>query len=303
VEGRIFVFGANGYIGRHIVHKLLSESRSYTLELSDRQRASLDGYKFYQKVDVRSHEAVRSFLQPCDYVFYFSGLNGPALSFENYRGFVETNEIGLLNVLDACRRQGLQCKVIFPSSRLIYEGKKDLPLYEDDEKDLKTIYAINKNACEHYLKVYGHNFGLKYLILRISVPYGSMHGNQKSLGTINNFLSQAKDKGEVIIFGNGEQKRSFIHIEDLVSLIVKASFNPRTENDIFNIGGPDTLSIRYVAEKIAQKFGATVKTIPWPTLDEKIETGDTVLATAKIESFLDVKYMHRFDDWLDGLKV
>jgi hypothetical protein len=46
-----------------------------------------------------------------------------------------------------------------------------------------------------------------------------------------------------------------------------------------------------------------VKTIPWPTLDEKIETGDTVLATAKIESFLDVKYMHRFDDWLDGLKV
>jgi UDP-glucose 4-epimerase len=263
----------------------------------------VDGYKFYEQVDVRNYEAVMSFLSPCDSLYYFAGLNGPTQSFEKYRDFIETNEIGLLNVLDACRRQSLQCKVVFPSTRLIYKGKKDLPLNEEDEEDFKTVYAINKIACEYYLKAYAHSFGLKYLILRICVPYGSILDDQKSYGTIKYFLSQAKDKGEVIIFGNGEQKRSFIHIDDLVNLIVKASTDPRMENDIFNISGPDTLSICYVAKRIARKFGSTVKTIPWPEVDGKIETGDTIFAASKLESFLQVKYEHSFDDWLDRLEI
>lgn len=295
---RVCIFGANGYIGRHLAQNLSSAKRMYSLRLCDVHASSFDQHTPYCQVDVRDSQAVREQINQSDYVFFFAGLTNIGTSFDKFREFVEINEIGLLNVLDACRQQEPRPKVVFPSSRLVYKGKKDVALKEDDEKEINTLYALNKFAGEQYLRIYANCFGIKYVVFRICVPYGSMLQGKQSYGTISHFISQAKQKGEVIVFGDGSQKRTFTHIYDLVQILLEASFSPVTDNDTFNIGGPDSLTIRYVAGKIALKYGARLGFAPWPELAEKIESGDTVFCSAKLDSLLKVRYRYTFEDWL-----
>lgn len=297
---QVAIFGANGYLGRHIALDL-SQSGESTIRLSDQQTFSFDQRDLYCQIDLRDVNAVRDFVEGCEYIFFSAGLTGTSQGFENYREFVEINEVGLLNVLDACQRHGNKPKIIFPSSRLVYKGKQNTPLREDDEKEFKTIYALNKYAGEQYLKMYAHCFGVPYTVFRICVPYGSRLPASESYGTLSHFISQARDKGEVVIFGDGEQKRTLVYIGDLVRILIQAGMNSITDTDVFNVGGADALAIREVAEKIALKFDAHVRFVPWPPLAEKIESGDTIFDATKLSAIFNIEYQHTFDDWLSRL--
>ena len=85
------------------------------------------------------------------------------------------------------RKAKSTAKIVFPSTRLVYKGK-DEPLLENDTKEFKTIYSINKYACEQYLKMYSDVFDIRYCIFRICVPYGSLLDGVSSYGTAEFFI-------------------------------------------------------------------------------------------------------------------
>jgi len=300
---RVCVMGANGYLGRHIAQSLAQQPDLNSLYLCDHQPESIDHREQYTQVDIRDAKAVDSVVQGCDYVFYFAGLTGTTQGFAAFRDFVEINEIGLLNLLNICRTQSHKPKVIFPSTRLVYKGKKDVALKEDDEKEFKTIYSLNKYVGEQYLRIYADCFGVKYTVFRICVPYGTLLPGSLSYGTLSHFVSQSKDTGEVVVFGDGKQKRTFVHIGDLVHILLTASFSPLTDNGIFNIGGADILTIRYVAERIAYKYGVPIRSAPWPELAAKIESGDTIFDSSKLDSLLNVQYHSSLEKWIENLEI
>jgi UDP-glucose 4-epimerase len=152
-------------------------------------------------------------------------------------------------------------------------------------------------------KIYQNSFGLDYVIFRIGVPYGNMIDDKLSYGTLKLFMETAGNGEDLLIFGNGVQKRSFIHIEDLANIIILGAFDKRTDNDVFNISGPDILSIRQVAEKIAGKYGVSVISVPWPEMAEKIESGDTILDSTKLDNILNYNYKESFAKWLKKMKA
>jgi UDP-glucose 4-epimerase len=296
---KIGVIGANGYIGRHVAKELFQQG--YEVLLGDTQRCSLDAHKDYFQLDLRQFETLPDQLRYADFIFYFAGLTGTSIGLETNRDFIEVNEIGLLNFFEFYRKERFLAKIIFPSSRLVYKGQKDTPLKEDDEKEFKTVYAMTKFACEQYFKLYHRLFGIPYTIFRICVPYGNNIDSTMSYGTLNHFLSKAVKGESLLIYGEGEQKRSFIHIQDLSNILIQGGLDPRTDNNVYNISGPDVLSIREVADKVASHYGVSVKSVPWPEMARIVESGDTIFDSSKLEKILNYQYQYHFDSWLANL--
>lgn len=295
---KILIVGANGYIGKHLTQELMKIGYKNLL-LAGNQNESFFNNVSYLKWDVNTKpEALIDAIKGCEYVFFFGGLTGTIKSIENYNDFVAVNEIGLLNLLDILKNNNPDCKVIFPSTRLVYKGKQASPIKEEDEKEFKTVYAMNKFSCENYLKIYQQYCGIRFSVFRICVPFANTIDDKFSYGTISQFLNRAKENKNILIFGDGTQRRTFTHISDLVNVLISGAFNQQTDNSIFNIGGSDNLSIREAAEKIAGLFNVSIEFKNWSLLDQKIESGDTVFDSSRLDAITSYTYKHGFDDWV-----
>ena len=276
---RIALIGGKGYIGKHLDYYL--QKRGITSMVYDVQE--LDGPN-YKKIDITNPASVAEIDLNVDYIFMFAGLTGTYAGFDKYETYNAINEIGLLNLLDAIRKSEYRPKVIFPSTRLVYKGV-DKALRESDEKETKTIYAVNKIACESLLQAYKASFDIPYAVFRICIPYGNLLSTDYSFGTVGFFIKQASAGKDITLYGGGNIKRTFTHMEDLCYQVVEGAFNPDSNGEIYNIGG-ETYSLREAAEIIAVKFGTNVVDVPWPERDLRIESDHTYFDDTKIRTLL-----------------
>lgn len=291
------VIGSNGYIGRNIVYYLKTVVKEDHLVCADIHDSSVDGGLIYHKIDITDLNDLNKLDLDVDYIYMFSGLTGTWDGFENYDKFIAINETGLLNLLTAYRKQASKARIIFPSTRLVYKGERKQPLKEEDEKDPKTIYALNKVMCESILKIYHEVFAVNYTVFRICVPYGHLCPGAGSYGTIDFFLSKARDKQHITLYGDGEAFRTFTHVEDICSKVVAAVQKDESNGQIYNIGG-ENRSLLDVANAIALKYGVRLEHIPWPDNALKIESGDTLFDASKLERLTSPIYRHSIDNWL-----
>lgn len=274
------IIGGKGYIGRHLDFYL--NKRGISTMVYDVQDADEPNYK---KIDITSPESVASIDLSVDYIFMFAGLTGTYAGFDKYQTYNAINEIGLLNLLDAIRNSEYRPKIIFPSTRLVYKGI-DRPLKESDEKETKTIYAVNKIACEGLLQAYKASFDIPYVVFRICIPYGNLLSADYSFGTVGFFIKMAMAGKNITLYGGGNIKRTFTHMEDLCYQVVEGAFNSNSDGEIYNVGG-ETYSLRQVADIIAAKFGTNVVEVPWPERDLRIESNHTFFDDTKIRTLLD----------------
>lgn len=276
---KVAIIGGKGYIGKHIDFYLRQREISsmvYDVQVLDEPN--------YKKIDITNPISVADIDLDVDYIFMFAGLTGTYAGFDKYETYNAINEIGLLNLLDAIRNSKYRPKIIFPSTRLVYKGI-DKALKETDEKETKTIYAVNKIACEGLLQAYKANFDIPYTIFRICIPYGNLLSNDYSFGTLGFFIKQASAGRDITLYGGGNIKRTFTHIEDLCYQVIEGAFNSNSNGEIYNIGG-ETYSLREVAEIVAAKFGINVVNVPWPEQDLRIESNHTYFDDTKIRSLL-----------------
>lgn len=288
---KIAIIGACGYIGKHLV-KYLRDNHNIDADTYDISEVSLFNYR---QVDLTDKNSVNKIDLNVDYIFDFAGLTGTYAGFEKYELYNSINELGLLNLLDAIKSSPYRPKIIYPSTRLVYKGV-DKPLKEDDEKETKTIYAVNKLACEGILQAYKAGFDIPYTVFRICIPYGNLLSTDYSFGTVGFFIKQAKSGNDITLYGGGDVKRTFTHMEDLCYQIVEGAFNPNSNGEIYNIGG-ETLSLKEAAEIIAEKYDSKVVSVPWPDRDLRIESGHTYFDDAKIRSLIKIIRYKRIIDF------
>lgn len=296
MKKKVAIIGANGYIGRHLAY-VLRDKYGILPSLYD-VYTSCD-YPNCIQVDLCDRSSICKIELDVDYIFDFAGLTGTYVGFDTYEKYVNINELGLLNLLDAIRKTEYRPKVVFPSTRLVYKGL-DKALKEDDEKDCKTIYAANKIACEGYLKAYHDSFDIPYTIFRICIPYGNLLSNDYSYGTIGFFIKQAKAGRDITLYGGGKIKRTFTHMEDLCTQMIEGAFHPDSDGNVYNVGG-ETLSLYDAAEIISKKYGTNVVAVPWPEKDLRIESNHTYFDDAKIQSLIGPKTYKRLSDYTKDL--
>jgi UDP-glucose 4-epimerase len=103
-----------------------------------------------------------------------------------------------------------------------------------------------------------------------------------------------------VLFGDGSQRRTFSHVDDLCRQLIQAAAMGATRNDVFNVGGED-LSLLEVGVAISRKFGVEVRCQPWAEEDLAIESGDTIFDSTKLDSLTGYRRVHAFSRWLASL--
>lgn len=293
------VLGANGYLGSHMVH-FLNKSGHEVTSVGSSEKSKFD-FDNYVQIDITKASLVEQLNFDVDYIFDFAGLTGTSVGFTDYQKFIDVNEKGLLNVLNHHRNSNSNARIIFPSTRLVYKGFEGELLTENSEKEALTIYAQNKISCEEYLSMYAANFNIPYTTFRVCVPYGNVLNDEYSYGTIGFFLSKAKNGDNITLYGKGEVRRTFTHVHDICQLIISSLDKTVCENEVFNIGSNDNLSLLEVASKVGAKYGVGLDFIDWPEAAKKIESGDTMFNDTKQQELIGYQYQCKLDDWLKSI--
>lgn len=297
---RCAVFGSNGYIGSQLSHLL--ERNGLEVTMFDIHDSALCLKKAaYIRFNVGDPSCWHGF-QPDNYdaIFFFAGLTGTDRSFSSAEDFLAVNEGGLLGLCRKLAPLGAKApKVIFPSTRLIYRGSP-LPLVEDSEKETKTLYAVNKLACENMLHAYHNLYGLPYVVMRICVPYGNVFPTEYAYGTIGFFLGRARQGLPITLFGGGLQQRTFSHVADVCEACIRVAGRKGLSSGAYNIGG-EALSLHRAALMIAEKFGVPVCPAEWDPIALRLESGDTVFDDARLVSVIGAYSVNDFKGWIDGL--
>lgn len=308
MKNKAIVFGANGFLGLNLCYWLLQNN--FEVHATGRQEEFKGEGVFdltnlvYSQLDVVNKEEMAQLdLTSYSLIFIFAGKTGTSAGFDQYLDYVESNEIGLLNILNTYVKHQCKGRLVFPSSRLVYKGVKGALLKEDAEKEAKTVYAANKLACEHHLFAFGNAFKIPYTIFRICVPYGQLIPGDYSYGTFGFMLGQAKKNQHISLYGKGEPARTFSHVADICALIGNVSQLPMSKNRTFNIGSKDNYDLKTLAEKIAKRTNTTVQFKEWPAMDLAIESGDTMFDDTAIQEVFPYTYIGDIDLYIENLAL
>ncbi len=228
------------------------------------------------KGDIRDEVVVQEAAEGCDFVFHLAGKSGASTSNESPLEDLDVNCRGLLHLLDAVRRLAPQAVLVFPSSRLVYAPNLPLPISESAPTLPLSIYGAHKLAAENYLSVYQREYGLDSAVLRITNPYGPFQRpEQRSYGVINQFIHEAIRGQTITVFGDGAQLRDYIHISDVVDVMLLVAASPAALNATYNVGSGTGTSLAELARLVVEVAGTgKVAHVAWPEAEARVETGN-----------------------------
>jgi len=256
-NSRVLVTGGAGFVGSHIVDKLLGKGLEVVV-IDNLTTGSLrkiahheeKGEFHFVKGDILDFSTVRKTMKDIDAVFHEAALTSVTLSVENPILANEINVKGTLNLLKASSDLGVK-RFIYASSAAVYGDTKSPQKKEDILTNPKSPYGISKLAAENYVKIFQRLYGLETVSLRYFNVYGPRQRfdiNCAYGGVITIFVNRLLKNMPPIIFGDGEQTRDFIFVDDIVEANMLA-LNSRTAcGDVFNIGTGIGVSVNQIAE-------------------------------------------------------
>ena len=255
----VLVTGGAGFIGSHLVPRLLELGHSVTVldNLSTGKLENLDGVldhpKFmFQRGDILDKTIPNEVFDGVDSIIHLAALIDISASVADPIQNHEVNVDGTFNMLHAAIKHNVK-KFVFASSTAVYGDAKTLPLQENIALHPISPYAASKVAGEAYCSAFASCFGLETIVLRFFNIYGLRSENSPYSGVITKFL-QKIIKGEVLtIDGDGEQTRDFIHVSDIVKAVILALEHEGLKGEVFNVCTGVPTSINQLA--------ATLKTV------------------------------------------
>lgn len=240
---KILITGGAGFIGKHLTNYLLQNGHDiYCIDKINNNILAPDKQKIIDIIDVDIND---SFFDEMDMCIHLAALVSVNKSIEKPIDSFGNNAFLTVKMLEICRRHNIK-KFIFSSSAAVY-AEKDTPISEDDPPNPITPYALDKYVAEKYIQLYSKLWNINYLILRFFNVFGNGQ-NPEYAGVITAF-NMAKQKNEpLVIYGDGEQTRDFIKVEDVCNYILSL-INKNINDEIFNIGTGNNISINELAKQ------------------------------------------------------
>lgn len=237
---RAFVTGGAGFIGSHLVDRLLADGHGVTAfdNLSTGRReflADARRYRAFRLVegDVRDAAAVRRALDGHDVVFHLAANADVRFGLEHPRRDLEQNTLGTFAVLEAMREAGVR-RIAFASTGSVYGEPDVFPTPETCPFPIQTsLYGASKLAAESLIAAYGAGFGFQAWIFR----FVSILGERYSHGHVVDFYRKLQaDPTRLEILGDGKQRKSYLHVADCVEAVLLAVAAAREKVNVFNLG-------------------------------------------------------------------
>lgn len=258
------LLGGNGFIGSHLVDRLLADGHSVRVfdKYEERYRRPLPRVD-YRFGDFGNRGLLAEALHGIDLVFHLINTSLPKTSNDDPAYDVQSNVIETLFLLEKCVELGVRKVVFISSGGTVYGRPSQLPVAEDGATDPECSYGITKLMIEKYLSLYRQLHGLEYVVVRPSNPYGSRQNPRGIQGAIPVFLGRIARGEPVEIWGDGSVVRDYLFIDDLVDGICRAAFITAGDR-IFNLGSGQGLSLNKVLAAIRSVTGREVPVIHKP---------------------------------------
>lgn len=253
---KVLVTGGCGFIGSNLVDKLVD--LNYQVIVIDNLSSEVhDQFYFnekaeYHKLDIANFEQVSKLFEDVDTVFHLAAESRIQVSINNPIRAVTTNTVGTTSVLEASRINNVR-RVVYSSTSSAYGLKNLAPQVETMNKDCLNTYSVSKTFGEEMCIAYTKMFGLETVVLRYFNVYGKrepLRGEYAPL--IGLFLKQLKNNKPLTIVPDGNQKRDFTHVDDVVNAnILSMTSQLNSYGEIFNIGSGKNYSVKEIADMIS----------------------------------------------------
>ena len=222
---KILVTGGAGFIGSHVLERL-ARDKGNTITVLDNLDSGIaenipSGVAFIRE-DIRSSKIINIFQENTfDVVIHLAAQTMVPYSIAHPNEDADINLIGLINVLEAARLNGVK-SVVFSSSAAVYGNSINLPLKENETLVPTSFYGITKMTTEHYLRVYHELYGINTTVLRFANVYGERQGIGGEGGVVCIFSQKISENQNIDVFGDGEQTRDFVYVKDIAKAICGA---------------------------------------------------------------------------------
>jgi UDP-N-acetylglucosamine/UDP-N-acetyl-alpha-D-glucosaminouronate 4-epimerase len=263
---RYLVTGGAGFIGSHLVHRLVADGHEVVVldDLSAGKReyfAPIRSRIRFIRGSVLNPEACRRALERVDYVLHHAAITSVPLATLDPSTAHAVNTTGTLNMLLAAHRAGVR-RLVFAGSTSAYGDNPELPSHEGLVPRPQSPYAASKLAAEAYCQAFYHTYGLETVVLRYFNIFGPRQDPASQYGAvIPRFIAAALAGVPPVIFGDGGQTRDFTFVENVVNANILACRAPSAEvaGQVLNIGSGSALSVAELWRLICESTGITLQ--------------------------------------------
>ena len=263
---RVLVTGAGGFIGSHLVEELGNAGAKVRAFVRYNSRADAGLLHDIQKNifrnldivagDLRDADAVSQAVKGCDIVFHLGALISIPYSYLHPREVAETNFLGTLNVLMACRDWGIE-RLIHTSTSEVYGTALRTPIDENHPLQGQSPYSASKIGADKLVESFYRSYGVPVVTIR---PFNTYGPRQSTRAVIPTIITQALTQN-VIRLGNLNATRDFTFVEDTVAGFLKGAEAPNVEGGTYNLGTGHEIRIGDLAKKIIREVGKPTKIV------------------------------------------
>lgn len=242
---RCLVLGGSGFLGSHLLDALLA--RGWTPWVLDQQPPctgqSLNLDSAWTQAEFTQVDDWHARLEGTEVIFHCLGTTLPATSSDNSIYDVQSNLVATLKLLNGAVSAGVRKVVFFSSGGTVYGIPQQLPIPETHPTNPICSYGVVKLAIEKYLHFYCHLYGLDYLVVRLSNPYGERQNPMGAQGAVAVFLGRLARGEPIQIWGDGSTIRDYLYVADAISGVLAAAEQPGAYH-LFNVGSGRGTSVK-----------------------------------------------------------
>lgn len=296
---KVLITGVSGFIGSNLL--------DYLIEHTDWNITGIDNLTTGSEDNIKDHLTNKRFtfikesctdiksLKEFSKVFHLAALPRIQPSFEFVTEHITANLVSGVHLIETMVREKHFPRFIYSGSSAIYGTPKQIPTAENEPVDCLSPYAFQKYEIEKYIELIATRYPLDYVTLRYFNPYGPRSFNPANKfnaysSVVGIFLNRRKNGQELLITGDGQQKRDFIHVSDLAKANYMAAAFPEKLNTAFNIGNGSTLSILELAKMISDKYSFIAK--------REGEADITFADISKAQKVLKWNPSHKIEDYI-----
>ena len=280
----ILITGGLGFIGSNLARSLVAQGANVTLVDSlipqyGGNKFNIDDFRDEVSVnicDVRDPFAISSLIQDQDYLFNLAGQTSHLDSMADPHTDLDINVAAQLSILEVCRKENPDIKIVFASTRQLYGSPDYLPVDEKHPIRPVDVNGINKLAGEWYHLLYNNVYGIRACALRLTNTYGPgmrvKDARQTFLGIWIRLLLEGKP---IKVFGNGKQLRDFNFVDDCVEALLLAGASDQANGKIYNLGCSEVIGLKDLAKMMVNLgYGGSFDLAPFPSERKTIDIGD-----------------------------
>ena len=290
---KVLVTGGAGFIGSHLVHRLLREGHGVVVvdEFNDFydpaiKRANVAAFADQVEVieaSICDADLMKSltYKDKFDAIVHIAARAGVRPSLENPRAYIETNITGTYNMLEAARAGGVQ-HFLFASSSSVYGLAKTVPFSESlPLPQTLSPYAATKLSGEHLCGNFSHLYGLRVACLRFFTVYGPGQRPDLAIHKFTDLIYQGKP---IPKFGEGQTRRDYTYVDDIIQGVMGSLAYDKTPFEIFNLGESETTTLTELIEVLEQALGrqAVINQLPEQPGDMPLTCADISKARAML---------------------